>query len=158
MSYDLMVFLPDAAPEGREAFMTWYREITKWGEGHNYDNPQNTAPILRAWYRDMITTFPAMNGPDGVSDDHPALDSGHVAGYACARAAIYADFRWSVAQDAYNHTLMYAAVHGLGFFDVSATDGAVWLPTERGFKVAHGGAANDQKIEEALAQWIASRG
>jgi|SRR5215471_12928438 len=39
MSYDLMVFAPEAAPEGREAFMDWFRKFTKWGEEHDYDDP-----------------------------------------------------------------------------------------------------------------------
>jgi len=39
MSYDLMVFVPEAAPEGREAFMQWYDKLTEWGEGHDYKSP-----------------------------------------------------------------------------------------------------------------------
>ena len=30
MGYDLMVFAPEAAPEGREAFIGWFHKITKW--------------------------------------------------------------------------------------------------------------------------------
>lgn len=157
MSYDLMVFAPDAAPKDRDAFMAWYRNITEWAEGHDYNDPKNTSPLLADWYRDMIADFPAMNGPDAISDDDAAFDSDRVTGYTCARSAIYADFRWSAAKQAYDSTLMYAAVHRVGFFDVSASDGAVWLPNGSHYTVVHGGSDNDRKVEEALAKWLASR-
>jgi len=48
------------APEGREAFMGWFRKITKWGEEHDYDDPACTSPKLRDWYGDMVSVFPAM--------------------------------------------------------------------------------------------------
>ncbi|MDP1737678.1 MAG: hypothetical protein Q8L23_09580 [Caulobacter sp.] len=137
MSYDLMVFEPDAAPRDRPAFMAWYGELTQWGEGHDYDDPQFTSPRLRAWYQDMIQTFPAMNGPDGVSDDE--VDNPKVTGYSCASQAIYLDFRWSQAQSAYDHVKTLARQHRLGFFDVSADDGEVWEPLPNGgYEVVHG--------------------
>src|SRR5262245_2162945 len=114
-----MVFAREAAPEGREAFMGWFHKITKWGEEHDYDDPAYTSPKLRDWYGDMVSVFPAMNGPDGVADDHPALSSDHVTDYTCARDAIHAG--WNVAEEAYYHTFMYAAIHKVGFFDVSAS-------------------------------------
>ena len=67
----LMVFAPEAAPEGREAFMDWYDNLTDWGEGDDYNDPANTSPKLRDWYRDMISAFPAMNGPDGRIEAEP---------------------------------------------------------------------------------------
>jgi hypothetical protein len=157
MSYDLMVFVPEAAPEGREAFMQWYDKLTECGEGHDYNDPANTSPKLRDWYRDMISVFPAMNGPDGVTDDHPALSSGYVTGYSCARDAIYADFRWNVAKEAYDRTLMYAAIHKVGFFDVSGNNGTVWVPSASGYHVAHGGTSADRDRERALAKLLAGR-
>lgn len=152
-----MVFMPESAPPTRETFMAWYEKLVEWSEGHDYDDPANTSPKLVAWYRDMIAEFPAMNGPDGVSDDHPALISGHVTGYTCARDAIYVDFRWNLATEAYSQTLSCAAVHHLGFFDVSADDGAVWLPGANGYRIAHGGSDQDRTTERALADWLSSR-
>jgi len=52
--------------------MDWYDNLTDWGEGDDYNDPANTSPKLRDWYRDMISAFPAMNGPDGVTHHHPA--------------------------------------------------------------------------------------
>jgi len=105
----------------------------------------------------MISVFPAMNGPDGVANDHPALNSGHVTGYTCARDAIYVDFRWNVAKEAYDHTLMQAAIHKLGFFDVSATNGAIWLPSATGYRVVHGAISADRDRARALAKLLAGR-
>jgi len=151
MSYDLMVFAPEAAPEGREAFMHWFRKVTKWGEEHDYDDPAYTSPKLRDWYGDMVSVFPDMNGPNGVADDHPSHDSGHVTDYTCARDAIYVGFSWNVAEEAYDHTLTYAAIHKVGFFDVSTPDGAVWLPSASGYRVVHGGTSADRDRERTLA-------
>lgn len=155
MSYDLMVFEPGAAPRDRQQFLEWYDQLTTWSEGHDYDDPANCSVALQGWYRDMIRLFPAMNGPDAVSDDDPSSDTGFVTGYTCARTAIYLDFRWSVAKEAYDETLKCAAKHGLGFFDVSAEGGAVWLPELDGYRVAHGGEPADREVEQALKQWLA---
>ena len=157
LSYDLMVFQPEAVPRDREKFFEWFRLVTRWAEGHDYNDPRNTTPALQAWYQEMIKTFPAMNGPDGVVADDPRFDSGYVTGYCCASNAIYLDFRWSVQEEAYRHVLMYAAKHQVGFFDVSASDGAVWQPTSDGYKVVHGGSPGDQDLVKQVAAWFKSR-
>jgi len=126
MSYDLMVFEPDAAPRDRQEFMAWYGELTQWGEGHDYNDPQFTTPRVRAWYQDMIRAFPAMNGPDGVSDDE--VDNPRVTDYCLAQKAAYVAFAWSEAEAAYASVTDLALKHGLGFFDVSADEGQILLP------------------------------
>jgi hypothetical protein len=47
MSYDLMVFEPEAAPKDHDAFMEWYVNLTKWNDGP-YDDPAQTSARLRA--------------------------------------------------------------------------------------------------------------
>lgn len=126
MSYDLMVFEPDAGPRNREAFMAWYAELTRWEEGHDYNDPQATTPRLQLWYRDMIAAFPAMNGPDAVGDED--VDSPKVTDYCFARNAIYVSFAWSEAETAYVETVRVAEKHALGFFDVSADEGDIVFP------------------------------
>jgi hypothetical protein len=158
MSYDLMVFEPDAAPADRAEFLDWYRRLTRWTEGHNYNDPRHTTPALQRWYREMIETFPAMNGPDALAADDPRGDSPYVTGYSCASNAIYLDFRWSVQEEAYRHVLMYAAKHRVGFYDVSATDGAVWRPTAGGYEIAHGGGPGDQDTVKWVAAWFNRQG
>ncbi len=53
MSYDLMVFDPQAPPPHRSGFIRWYEEQTQWNEGHSYDRPEITTSTLRAWYEEM---------------------------------------------------------------------------------------------------------
>jgi hypothetical protein len=144
-----MVFELEAAPHDREEFLEWYEQVTNWAEGHNYSDPQHTTPALRGWYREMIETFPAMNGPDAVDDTR--LDSARVTDYCCASNAIYAAFAWSRQEEAYRHVLKCAAKHKVGFFDVSASDGAVWRPTADGYAVAHGGGPGDQDVVKQVA-------
>jgi hypothetical protein len=104
----------------------------------------------------MIETFPALNGPDAVAVDDPRFGPAYATDYSCASNAIYIGFRWSVQEEAYRHALMCAAKHRLGFFDVSASDGAVWRPTTDGYDVAHGGGPGDQELVKQVAAWFKS--
>lgn len=72
MSYDLIVFQKDAAPQRKKEFMEWYENQTEWTEDHSYDDPANTSDELRNWYVEMQENFPDLNGPD-VDEDigHP---------------------------------------------------------------------------------------
>jgi len=123
-----MVFDSAAAPRGREAFMGWYRQQTRWTEPHGYNNPDIPAAPLRAWFREIIQTFPPMNGPL-ASDD---IDNPKVTEYALGRSVIYAALSWPQAQAAYEHVKRLAATHGVGFFDTSSSEGAIWFPTPDG--------------------------
>lgn len=120
MSYDLMVFHPAAAPGGREAFLQWYEEETQWTEDHDYLDPVVTTPALRAWFLEMIKTFPAMNGPYAQPHDFDEDLDSHVASYCIGRHCIYVGFSWSVTEEAWRATRALAIKHGVGFFDVSA--------------------------------------
>jgi hypothetical protein len=101
--------------------MEWYRLQTQWNEGHSYDNADLTTSDLRAWYRDMLSHYPAMNGPDS-SDD---VDNPKVTDYSIGRSVIYAAFSWSEAEGALEVVFRLAEKHRVGFFDVSAEDGAL---------------------------------
>jgi hypothetical protein len=124
MSYDLMVFDQSVAPRGRKEFLAWYRKQCEWGEGHSYDNPEVSSPELRAWFLDMIRSFPPMNGPL-ASDD---VDNPKVTDYSVGKSVIYAAFAWSQAQFAYQTMISLASEHRVGFYDVSSGEGKVWLP------------------------------
>ncbi len=137
MSYDLLVFDPAAAPADREGFMAWFNEQTKWGEGHSYNDPAVCSENLRAWFFDMIKAFPALNGPHRAKDDD--LDDPRITDYSIGRSIIDAGFRWSEAEPAYQAAFDLAKRHRLGFFDMSADDGEVWLPTaDGGYQCVHG--------------------
>jgi hypothetical protein len=64
MSYDLAVFDPRKELRERSAFLKWYHERTSWSDGLDYFDPGNATPAMQAWYRDLISTFPPLNGPD----------------------------------------------------------------------------------------------
>jgi hypothetical protein len=128
MSYDLMVFDPDVAPRDRDEFIAWYREQTKWGEGHSYNDPNISSQALRSWFLEMIKGFPALNGPyaDEISDNPKQTD------YCIGKSVIYSAFNWSQCRDAYRAVFELARKHDVGFYDVSGDEGQVWVPDSKG--------------------------
>jgi hypothetical protein len=126
MSYDLMVFRKEAAPKTRPEFMKWYQNQTEWAEEHSYDDPANTSIELANWFMEMIQAFPTMNGP--FATDVEGEENHKITGYTIGRDAIYVDFRWSVAEQAYNKVIQLAKKHGVGFFDVSSDEGDILFP------------------------------
>jgi hypothetical protein len=89
MSYDLMVFEPEAAPKNHEAFMEWYFTLTKWNDGP-HDDPARTSARLRAWVQEMQRTFPDINTPEAeirLQDDEGVLGD-----YTIGRQFVYAGF------------------------------------------------------------------
>ena len=123
MSYDLLVFDPDAAPRDRESFMAWYDRQTEWSENHGYNDPSVSTPSLQGWFREMIQIFPPMNGPLAV-----ASDASEVTDYSIGQTVIYSAFAWSVAETAYRTMRELAVKHRVGFFDVSSDDGEILFP------------------------------
>lgn len=124
MSYDLMVFKKDAAPRTTNEFMDWYLDQTQWAEEHSYDDPANTSAELNDWFLEMITTFPALNGPYANED----YDNPNMTDYCIGKNVIYAAFGWPVAAKAYQTMIKLAAKHNVGFFNVSSTKGEILFP------------------------------
>jgi hypothetical protein len=122
-----MVFEPKDAPHQKDAFLNWYEGQTQWAEGQSYGDPSETTPNLAAWYADMCRDFPNMNGPY-AHHSAPDEDNSRVTEYTIGKSVIYADFRWSQAEAAYATVRALAVKHGIGFFNVSATDGEIWFP------------------------------
>jgi hypothetical protein len=123
-----MVFDPTVAPLGRKEFMSWYSQQTQWTESHGYNNPDVPAPHLREWFRDIIKTFPPMNGPLASGN----VDDPRVTDYSIGRSVIYAAFAWSEATAAYEAVKALAMKHRVAFFDASSEAGDIWLPTPAG--------------------------
>jgi hypothetical protein len=118
-----MVFEPAAAPRNRNEFMAWYDAQTEWSEDHSYDDPAVSSPALQAWFHDMRTSFPPMNGPfRSESDDSTVTD------FCIGRHVIYAAFAWSQADAAHARMRDLAVKHRVGFYDVSASDGEIVFP------------------------------
>jgi hypothetical protein len=108
-----MVFDPAAPPKAPDAFVDWFKIETSWSEPHSYDDPDVATPALHAWLLDMAPKFVPMNGPLAPTD--PDFDSPYVTGYSIGSAVIYVDFRWSVAQEAFDQVFALAAKHQVGF-------------------------------------------
>ncbi|WP_198118176.1 hypothetical protein [Massilia rhizosphaerae] len=131
MSFDLMVFAPEAAPARRPAFLDWYEEQTAWLEDHGGIDPAAAAPALQAFYTDLAAEFP----PAPADDPDPGFGTE----YTIGRALIYMSFLdWDKIDAAWEAVHRLAARHELGFFDVSSDLGEVWLPDRKGgLRVAH---------------------
>jgi hypothetical protein len=137
MSYDLAVFDPAAAPSNRAAFKDWFHRATRWRGPRRYDDPSICSAPLRNWFLEMIEEFPALNGPYGVPRGE-AMDDPRVSMYGIGDHLIYVGFASSQGKAAYEACLRLAAKHGLGCYDVSSGEGAVWLPDGNGsLTIAH---------------------
>ncbi|HXY33221.1 MAG TPA: hypothetical protein VEI07_03275 [Planctomycetaceae bacterium] len=125
MSYDLMVFEPNARLRDRNSYMKWFEQEMRRAE--SYD-PGVLTPKLRAWFHEMIDSFPPMNGPL-ASDD---VDDPNLTEYGLGRMVIYASFAWSRAEAAFERVTKLATKHRVGFYDVSSGAGDIWVPTPDG--------------------------
>jgi len=135
MSYDLMVFEPDAVPATHPEFLEWYSRETKWSENHGYNDPGLASEHLRAWFEEIIRIFPPMNGPSVPSElrEEEASSSD----YAIGSAFIYASFAWSKAEAAYMTVARLAEKYKLGLFNASSTGEEVWVPEDGRMALAH---------------------
>jgi hypothetical protein len=130
MSYDLMVFAPDACPaKKREPFLDWYDEQSEWGEGHSYDDPAVSTPALRDFYNALVTEFPAIETDE---------EEGTGTDYTIGKSLIYITFAWDKVDEAHAAVFRLAGQHALGFFDVSSDLAETWLPDGKGgLYIAH---------------------
>lgn len=128
MSYDLAVFDPDVAPQSRAEFLKWFKMQTQWNESHGYNDPDVPVAPLRNWFREMITTFPPMNGPLSSPD----LDDPTVTDYSLGRNIIYGAFAGSVGASAYQKALELAQNHRVGFYNPSDEPSDIWIPGPAG--------------------------
>jgi hypothetical protein len=75
-----------------------------------------------------------MNGPYASKEDSPKVTD-----YSVGRSVVYAAFAWSEAEQAFKTMFSLAQKHGVGFFDVSASNGSVWVPDSAGqYSCIHG--------------------
>lgn len=130
MSYDLMVFAPEAAPSKREAFLDWYDQQTEWSDGQAYDNPALATPALQAFYAELSAEFPpAAADPDDETGTE----------YTIGPSLMYLSFLdWDTIDRAHEAVFSLAGKYGLGFFDVSSDLAEAWLPDKTGgLRIAH---------------------
>lgn len=131
MSYDLMVFNPKTAPKSEPEFLAWFDQQAQWEEDHAYDDPKVTSIELQHWFMEMITEFPALNGPYSPADIDDCIDDDAITDYCIGNDLIYCGFSWSMAGKAYPKMLGLAKKYKIGFFDPSG-DGIIMFPDENG--------------------------
>jgi hypothetical protein len=135
MSYDLMVFDPLAPPKDRNGFMIWYEEQMMWSEEHDDSHLEVSAPSLVSWFLDMSMEFPSFDDPQNADK----IDDQKLTEYSFGKSIIYTNFNWSEAENARRVMFELARKHKIGFFDVSAEDGQVWVPDANGnYRCMHG--------------------
>jgi hypothetical protein len=129
MSYDLMVFAPEAAPAKRPAFLDWYDAQTEW-EDDEGDDPAVATRALQAFHAELSALFaPPAGGADAAAGTE----------YAISPGLIYISFHdWERIEEAHDTVFRLAAKHALGFFDVSSDLAETWLPDRKGgLRIAH---------------------
>lgn len=120
MSYDILAFDPAAVTD--DDFPAWWQVQSRWPEDHSYDNPEVTTPTLRAFYSELIQTFPPMNGPDAVTDEDLLRDvelESRMTDYSIGTSLIYGAFAWSQARTGRATFTALAAKHGVAVALVS---------------------------------------
>jgi hypothetical protein len=155
VSYDLAVFDPRAEFRERSTFLTWFDGRTSWDEGLNYFDPSNATPALQAWYREIVDTFPPLNGPD-----RPANLELCTADFSIGTDLIYVGFTKTSGGLAYETMFRLATKHGVGFFDVSG-NGAVWFPKADGnLEMLHEHQESDPpgRMARMMAEAVAEHG
>lgn len=129
MSYDLVVFDPDAAPKDHDAFLAWFDSHTE-AEPFDTIRSEFSTPKLRLWLEELLKTFPAMNGYYAAADQD--VDDPHLTDYGIDCSHINACFAWSLAESAYNAVMSLAEKHGIGVYEISDPEGKIWRPGSDG--------------------------
>lgn len=114
MSYDLLVFEVNGVPRHKADFADWLMARREAVEEIDVPLLAPATERLGAFYDEMVTIFPDLNGHSGK--DMSDLDI--LAGYEFQSDHIYMDFRWSLASEARALVIDLAEEHGLGFYDL----------------------------------------
>ncbi|UWX98483.1 hypothetical protein N2K95_07505 [Arthrobacter zhaoxinii] len=130
MTYDILAFDPDSVTDAN--FPAWWEAQSSWSESHSYDDVSVATPALRAFYNELVSTFPPMNGPDSPTNEEieedPDLED-RLTDYSIGTAVIYAAFAWSQDSKARPLFTSLAAKHGVAVALVSDGDEILRPPT-----------------------------
>ena len=99
MSYDLLIFEPDSTTD--EDFPQWWKQVVaQWDGLRDFSTIDGSTPAIRAFYRDLIRSFPPFNGPDALSEEEleeREAEGLPVADYTIGADYIYISVGWSDA-------------------------------------------------------------
>ena len=74
--------------------------VSQWGEPYDFSTIDGSTPAIRSFYRDIIRTFPPINGPDALTEEEleEREEQGlPVADYTIGADYIYVSVGWSDA-------------------------------------------------------------
>jgi hypothetical protein len=128
MTYDILAFDPDSVTDAD--FPMWWEKQVEWSEDHSYDDAAVTTPSLRAFYRELIQTFPPMNGHGCPTDEEFDADPDvevRLTDYSIGTSVVYGAFAWSQESRARPLFTSLAAKHGVAAVLVS-DGGAILRP------------------------------
>lgn len=135
MSFDLYAFDLFAAPRDRYDFLDWISRNFRTLDSAGGDVTRLT-PALRGWHHDMTQSFPGASDPNHFDPDSP--NASRNATYRFAHNIVQASFEWENSGAALYRAKRNAQTHGVGFFEASSHDGAVWMISSRGrWEVVH---------------------
>ena len=99
MSYDILIFEPDVVTD--EDFPQWWEQVvSQWDEPRDFSTIDGSTPAIRSFYRDIIRTFPPINGPDALTEEEREEREAEglpVADYTIGADFIYVSVGWSDA-------------------------------------------------------------
>lgn len=124
MSYDLIVFDVDAAPENKNHVIPWLCALDENDDDHNHSaDPTISSPALQKWLTAMAQIFPPLDGPLANDD---LSDSPYCTDYSFSPDTISASFAWSKATTACQLAILTAKACNVGIFDISGADHALF--------------------------------
>lgn len=131
MSFYVLVFSPTSVSD--DDFAAWWNTQSQWNLDHDYDDPEVLGSGLRAFFEDLLLSFPAMNGPRAYQAT-PELIFRHdldelVTDYSLAPDFVYAAFSWSQADAATRLIRELAARHAMAVAWVSGDPLVIDRPT-----------------------------
>ena len=137
LAYDLYAFDLFAAPRDRHDFLDWISRSFRSVDGPLGSDPTRTTPALQAWQRDMAQGFPGAADPHHTFDPESATASKN-ANYRFAQGAVQANFEWEACGPALFRAKKAAQAHGVGLFEASGREAAVWMMSGRGrWEIVH---------------------
>lgn len=129
MAFDIYAFDPAVAPRDRYEFFDWISRNFRCVDRPHGDNSR-TLPALHEWHRELSGYFPGDGDPHRYPDEHPHAYRN--ASYRFTDDAVLASFRWEASGAALLRAMRSAQARGMGLFEASGRDGAVWMRSDRG--------------------------
>jgi hypothetical protein len=136
MAFDVYVFDLFAAPRDRHDFLDWVRRTFRDVDGPLAGDPTRLTPALRGWHAEMVKSFPGERDPNRFDAD--SSNAVRNASYRFTATVIQASFDWDSTGPALYRARRAAQANGVGLFEASSDDAAVWMISNRNrWEVVH---------------------